>query len=115
MAPRDRPSLFVQTGGDSVEEIGPVHIVLDVFLAGPDDLDRTVDVPGDLDGASDAIDLQPTTEAATDQMITDHDLVQRQTRGLRRRRLGSCEDLVTDPDLAAVPADMKRAVPPLHC
>jgi hypothetical protein len=33
--------------------------VLDVFLARPDDLDRTVDVLGDLDSADDTIDLEP--------------------------------------------------------
>jgi hypothetical protein len=48
-------------------------------------------------------------------MIVDHNLVQRQTGGLRRRRLGSCEDLVADPDLAVVLADMNRAVHRLHC
>src|ERR1700676_4225137 len=94
MVPGDGHSFFVETGRNSVEETGPVHVVLDIFLAGPDDLDRTVDVLGDLARANDAIDLQATTEATTDQMIVDHDLVQRQARGLRRRRLGSSGGLV---------------------
>jgi hypothetical protein len=88
--------------------------VLDVFLAGPHDLHGTVDVLRDLDGANDAINFQPPAEAAPDQMIVDHDLVQRQAGGLRCRRLGSRGDLVADPDLAAVLADMDRAVHRLH-
>ena len=69
---------------------------------------------GDLDGASDAVDLEPPAEAAADQMIVDDDLVQRQAGGLRRRRLGAREGLGADPDFAAVLADMNRAVHRLH-
>jgi hypothetical protein len=36
-----------------------VHIVLDIFLAGPDNLYGTLDVLGDLDSANDTINLQP--------------------------------------------------------
>ena len=68
----------------------------------------------DLDGANDAVDLQPPAKAAADQMIVDHDLVQRQACGLRRRRLGARDDLAADPDFAAVLADMNRAVHRLH-
>ena len=35
---------FVQTGGHPVAPIGSVHVVLDIFLAGPDDLDSPVDM-----------------------------------------------------------------------
>ena len=104
----------IEAGGDPVEEIGPVHVVLDVFLAGPHDLHRAVDMLGDLDGADDAVGLQPPAEAAADQMIVDHDLVQRQAGGLRRRRLGARDGLAADPDFAAVLADMNRAVHRLH-
>ena len=58
--------------------------------------------------------LQPPAEAAADQMIVDDDLVQRQAGGLRRRRLGARDGLAADPDLAAVLADMDRAVHRLH-
>ena len=57
---------------------------------------------------------EPPAEAAADQMIVDDDLVQRQARGLRRRRLGARHRLAADPDLAAVLADMNRAVHRLH-
>ena len=88
--------------------------MLDVFLARPHDLDRTVDVLGDLDGASDAVGLEPAAEAAADQMIVHDDLVQRQAGGLRRGRLGAREGLGADPDFAAVLAHMNRAVHRLH-
>ena len=68
----------------------------------------------DLDGANDAIDLEPPAKAAADQMIVDHDLVQRQACRLRRRRLGARDDLGADPDFAAVLADMNGAVHRLH-
>ena len=114
IVPGDRHALLVETGGQPVEPIGPVHVVLDVFLAGPHDLHRAVDMLGDLDRADDAVGLQPPAEAAADQMIVDHDLVQRQARGLRGRRLDARDRLVADPDFAAVLADMHRAVHRLH-
>ena len=104
----------IETGGQAVEEHGPVHIVLDVFFARPDDLDRAVDVFGDLDGTLDAVALQSPAETAADQMVVHHDLVQRQTCDLRGRLLGARERLIADPDLASVGADMNRAVHRLH-
>src|ERR1700722_17369916 len=89
MVPGDRLSSLIETGGYAVEEIGSVHVVLNVFLAGQHDLDGAVDMLRDLDGASDTIDFQPAAESTADQMIMDNDLVQGQTSGLRRRRLGA--------------------------
>jgi hypothetical protein len=66
MIPGDRHSLLIETGRNSIEEIGPVHIVLDIFLARPDDFDRAVDMLRNLDGANDAIDLEPPAKAAAD-------------------------------------------------
>ena len=114
MVPGDRHSLLIETGGDPVEPIGPIHVVLDIFLAGPHDLHGTIDMLRDLDGASDAVGLEPPAEPAADQMVVDHDLVQRQAGGLRRRRLGARDGLAADPDFAAVLADMNRAVHRLH-
>ena len=106
---------FVETGGQPVEEIGAIHVVLDVFLARPDDFDRAVDMLRNLDGANDAVDLQPPAKAAADQMIVDHDLVRRQAGGLRCRGPGSRGDLGADPEFAAVLAYVNRAVHWLHC
>ncbi len=68
----------------------------------------------DLDGANDAIGLEPPSEAAADEMIVDDDLVQRQARDFRRRRLDARDGLAADPDFAAVLADVNRAVHRLH-
>ena len=95
-------------------QIRPIHIVLDIFLTGPHDLDGTVDLFGDLNSASDAVDLQATAEAAADQMIVHHDLVQRQASHLGRGRLSSRDGLAADPDFAAVRADVNGAVHRLH-
>src|SRR5713101_8115771 len=114
MYPGDRLSLFVEPGRKPVKEIWPVHVVLDIFLACPHDLDRTVDVLGDLDGATDAIDLQPPAESAAEQMIVDDDLLQRDARSLCRRRLDARQDLAADPHFALVLANTNRAVHRLH-
>ena len=102
IAPRDRHAFRIETGGQAVEEHRPVHVVLDVLFARPDHFDGTVDVFGDLDGALDAVALQPPAEAAADQMVVHHDLVQRQAGDLRGRALGAGERLIADPDLATV-------------
>src|ERR1700730_5324031 len=92
MVPGDWHSFLIETRRNPVEEIGPVHIVLDIFLAGPNNLYGTLDVLGDLDSANHTIDFQPPAKPTADQMVVDHDLVQRQPGGLRRRRLGSRDD-----------------------
>ena len=114
MVPGDRRSFLIETGGYAVEEIWSVHFVLDVFLAGPHDLDWAVDMLRDLDGARDTIDLQPPAESTADQMIVDDHLVQGQASGLRRRRLGARDGLAADPNFAAVLAYVDRAVHRLH-
>src|SRR5207247_10816179 len=63
MVPRDRRSVPIETGGESVEESRPVHVVLDIFLARPDHLHRTLYLHGDLDGSGDAVDLEPASKA----------------------------------------------------
>ena len=47
-------------------------------------------------------------------MIVDHDAVERQAGGLRRRSLDPRQSLAADPDFAAVLADMDGAVHRLH-
>jgi hypothetical protein len=106
--------LLIEAGGHPVEPIGPIHVVLDVFLARPHDLDRTVNVFGDLNRASDAVDLEPPAESAADQVIVDRDFFQRQTGSLRRRRLGSRQHLGADPDFTAIVTDMDSAIHRLH-
>jgi hypothetical protein len=66
MVPGDRHPFPIETGRHPVEPIRPVHVVLDVFLPRPDDLDRAVDMLRDLDRTNDAIAFQPPSEAAAD-------------------------------------------------
>ena len=114
MVPRHGHSVGIQAGGDPVEEIGPVHVVLDVFLARPDDLDRTIDLLGDLDGANDAVDVEPPAESAADEVVVYDDLVQRHSGDLRRRGLRARDGLRADPDFALVLAHVDRAIHRLH-
>jgi len=96
---RRQAFLSHQTRGNSIEPIRPIHVVLDIFLARPHDLHRTVDMLRDLHGACGTISLQPPPEATPDQMIVDHNLVQRQACRLRRCRLDARHRLAADPDL----------------
>src|SRR5262249_21164785 len=83
-------------------------------LARPNDLHGPIDMLGYLDRPNDAIDLQAPAKAAAEQMIVDNDLVEREARCLGRSSLGAPDVLAADPDLAAVPADMNRAIHRLH-
>src|SRR5712671_199141 len=69
VVPGDWLSVLIETCGESVKPIGPVHVVLDIFLAGPHDLDGTVNLLRDLNCANDAVALQSPAKPAADQMI----------------------------------------------
>ena len=114
MIPGYGHSLLIEAGGHPVEPIGPIHVVLDIFLARPDDLDGTIDVLRDFNSASDAVYLQPSAESAADQVVVDHDPFQRQAGSLRRRRLCSRHNLGANPNLAAVLVHVDGAVHRLH-
>ncbi len=88
--------------------------MLDVFLARPDHLDRTIDLLGDLDRANDAVDFETPAEPAADEMVVDDDLVQRQSGDLRGRGLRARDRLRADPDFAVVLAHVDRAIHRLH-
>jgi hypothetical protein len=107
-------TLGIETGGQPIEPIRPIHVVLDVLLARPHDLHRTVDMLRDLDRPSNTVRFQPAAEPVADQMVVDHDLVQRHIHYLCGRGLDSRHGLGADPDFARVAADMDRAVHRLH-
>src|SRR5262245_15611758 len=115
IAPGDRHALLVETGRQAIDEERPVHVVLNVLLARPDDLDGSLDLERDLDGTGDAVDLQAAPEPAAEQMIVHNDLVQGQAGGLCCHRLSPTEYLGADPDFAAILAGVHRAVHRLHC
>jgi hypothetical protein len=114
IVPGDRHAFIIETGRDPIKEHGPIHVVLDVLLGRPHNLDRTVDVLCDLDSAINTIGLEPAPEAAADQMIVHDDLLHRKARSLRGEGLGSCERLVANPDLATVVAHIDGAVHRFH-
>src|SRR5581483_5692784 len=72
--PGNQLPFVVQAGGDAVDPVGAIHVVLNILFAGPDNLHGTIDMPGDLDGADGAVGLQPPAKAAAEQMIVDDDL-----------------------------------------
>src|SRR4030095_15656974 len=110
VAPSDRPALVVKPGRNPVEPVGPVHVVLDVLFAGPDHLHRTVHLLCDLDRANDAVGIEPAAEAAANQMVVDHTLLDRQAGGFRGSGLGTRQRLAADPDFATVLLKMNGAV-----
>ena len=114
MMPRDQPILFVEASREPIVVIGPIDVVLDVFFSAPHDLHRSVDLLGDRYGLSDAVNVQPPTEAAPDQMIVHLDLVGRVPGHLRRRGLSPADNLNSHPDLAAVLGHVNCAVHWLH-
>ena len=103
-----------QARSEAVEIERPVEGLLDVLFARPDDLDGPVDLLRDAHGLPDIVHLEPPAEAAAEQMIVDDNLLERQARHLRRDRLRAGEDLVADPDLAGVGANIHGAVHRLH-
>src|ERR1700738_549633 len=110
MGPGNRPTRSIETGGYPVDKVRPIHVMLDIFLAGPDDLNRSVHVHRDLNRAGDAINLESATKAAANQVIVNHDLVQRQASRCCGSSLCPCENLGTDPDFTTVLANMHSTI-----
>src|SRR5262249_40051193 len=64
VCPGHRLAIRVEPGRQSVIVVGPVHVVLDVFLAAPDDFHRSVHLLRDLDSEDRTVRLEPPAEAA---------------------------------------------------
>src|SRR5262245_38532265 len=110
MDPGDRHSVLIETGGQPVEPIRAVHVMLNVFFPGPHDLHRAVDMLCALHGPRGTIGFQPPSKSAAEEMIVDYDLAYWQSGGACRRSLSARDSLGTDPHLTAVLADVDRAV-----
>jgi hypothetical protein len=67
-----------------------------------------------LDGKNATVDIQPSAEAAAEQMIVDLDRILRQAGELSNHGLGQGRCLGADPDVAAILAEMDGAVHRLH-
>ena len=91
-----------------------VDVVADVLLAGPHHLDRTVDLLGDPRGAVGHVRLEPSAEAAADQMIVHGHLAFRQARGLGHGGVHALDHLGADPHLGRRRRDVHGAVQRLH-
>jgi len=73
-------SLAIESGGHRRRK-GAGTYRAGCLLARPDDLDRTVHVHRDLDRNGNAVNLEAATKPATQQMLWDHHLLQRQSGG----------------------------------
>ena len=69
MGPRHELAVRIEPGRQAVVVGGAVHIVLDVFLATPNNLHRPIHLFRDLDGEDVAVDIKPPAETAADQMV----------------------------------------------
>src|SRR5215470_9205520 len=75
MRPGDRLALRVHARAESIVVIRPIHVVLDVFLARPDDLDGPLHLLRDLNGPHGTVELEAAAESAAQQMIVNADLL----------------------------------------
>jgi hypothetical protein len=114
VGPSDRHPLLVEAGRQAVIIIGADDVVPDVLFVGPDDFDWCADLFDDVCGLGDVIDLQPPAKAAIQKMAVNPDLVPRQPGRFADRRLGPGDDLVPNPDIAAVRAHLDGAIQRLH-
>src|SRR5208283_31650 len=110
MSPSDRHTLCVQPGCKTVIVIGTIDVVLNILFASPHDLNREINLMGDLHSPGDTIDVEATAKPAPEQVVVDRDLFQWQTGDGGRGGLGARCDLRADPDIAAVAVNVYRAV-----
>src|SRR5215813_7660880 len=114
MRPSNRLAGSIKPRRQTIEIVRPIHIVLDVLLAAPDHLHRTIDVLGDLDGQHRAIGLQPSAEATANQMIVNFDRILWQAGEFGHQRLRERRRLCPDPNVATILLQMNGAVHRLH-
>ncbi|MNV30590.1 hypothetical protein D3C71_1218670 [compost metagenome] len=105
-----QPGLRIKGCDHLVEIGGPVIIVHDVLLAGPDDLDRIVCKLPEARGLLDRIDSQPTAETASNQVRMHDHFFDRQTDDFGSDEAGDLGHLRADPDVAAVRLHVDRRV-----
>src|ERR1043166_3038127 len=109
VAPGGQLAAGVEAGGDPVEVIRTIDIMLNIFLAGPDDLDWALDLLGDTDGLGDVVMLQAPAESPTQQVVVETDFLERRAGDLGGGRAGPALNLGTGPHLAAVRSHVDRA------
>src|SRR3984957_4595419 len=103
-----------QGRGDGVAIDRTKNIMLDVFFAGPHDLDGAIDLLGYAHGRDHHVGLELAAKTAAEQVVVDDYLLDRQPRRLRRLRLHAGHDLRAGPDLASIGRDVNRGVDRFH-
>src|ERR1041385_226579 len=88
VVPGDQFAAGIEAGGDPVEVVGAIDIMLNIFLAGPDDLDWALDLLGDTDGLGDVVMLQAPAESPTHPEVVETDFLERQAGALGGRAAG---------------------------
>ena len=112
--PADRFALCIESCAQAVVVVRAVHVVLDVFLARPDHLHRSLDLLGNPHGAHRPVELQAAPESTTEQMIVEADLLPFQVGDFHDGRLRQPRNLCADPDVAAILGHLHRAIHRLH-
>ena len=114
MPPRKRLACRIHTRAHAVVVVRPIHVLLDVFLPRPDDLDGPAHLLRDLHGAQRTVVLEPAAESAAQQVVVDTYLLARQAGELHDRRLRETGHLCAEPDVAAAIVHLHGAVHRLH-
>ncbi len=114
VGPDHRRAPWIKAGRDPVVVVRAIDVVLNVLLAGPHDLERRIHLLRDAHGLGHVVHLEPAPEAATEEMVVDHDLLQREPGDLGRRSLRAAQHLRAGPHLASILPHVDRAVHRLH-
>jgi hypothetical protein len=114
MRPGDDFALCIDARADAIVIERTIHVVLNVLLARPDHLHRSLYLLGNPHGTHRPVVLQAPAESATEQMIVNADLFPLQAGQFHDSRLRDTGNLGADPDVAAVFGDLHSAVHRLH-
>ena len=114
MGPGDREALRVEAPFETMEARGPVEVMLEIVLAGPDRLHRRADFLRDLGRLHRVVCVEPPAEAASQKRHVDGDRPRRQTGRRHHVAQDPSRDLCRRPDLAAILGDVRGGVLRLH-
>ena len=110
MRPGDWTILLIQSGTQMVVMKGSQRAVAGILFARPDDLDRVLDLLGDLHRVDHEIDFQAPAKPSADEMVVNLHGLLGQTGQLSRSCLGASWHLNAHPDITGILADMHGTV-----
>src|SRR6267378_7352505 len=99
MRPGCRPAIRVEAGRQAVVVVRSVEVVLDVFLATPNDFHRAAHLPGDFHREERTVCLESPAETAAQEVAVDLDGFLGEADHLRNQRLRQRWRLSTNPDV----------------